>query len=114
MPRGRRRSQPGFVLDDPTMPHQIHLVFASKQTTCVDGTVAFAGDVLVTCNCYRIGNTRRGGFRSFMAIAPTVPHAWRAWNRRSLHDALARSTFEPNEEMIRTHGIQGHEKETTR
>lgn len=68
---------------DMSLPHQIQLVFASGFTTCLNGDKVLKADVVVTCNCHRIGQTP--GFREYMGAAPTLVEAWKHYNTAGLH-----------------------------
>lgn len=71
------------VVQDKTLDHQIQLVFASQARTCLNGEKVYKSDVVVTCNCHRIGTGDM--FRSHIGPAPDLQTAWDAYNDPRWH-----------------------------
>lgn len=80
------------TIQDKSLPHQIQLVFASKAKRCVNGEKVYHSDVVVTCNCYRIGDSDM--FVAHIGPAPTVEDAWALWNDVRWHKD--KKSFKPH------------------
>lgn len=87
---------------EPTLAHQIIIVFASRLTPCLDGTVPHKNDVMVSCNCHSRDSVGHVNF--YIGPGDTPREAWRRFNQPAFHDR-SRGEFIPNGRMLMKYGV---------